>query len=195
MATALRDATWWNRMRTSGWLAVAVVLIGAASCPKAIQIDIDTKFSANLVRPAATWPPLDQLTPAELDAYEKFGAPDFFHLWYNRRGDLVSSREAHPFIREKKLDELPRSWVYEAGGFEIRFLTAARFEKQPISDKIKVICLRGDPQDVDRQRMRNGDVKEYWTYFDVGEKYLFVNDRQAGEPQIFKGMNRRMNRL
>ena len=168
-------------------LFVAAVAMGAA-CRKDLALNMDAKFSVNLVRPAVTWPRLDRLTPAELEVYDKYGKPDYFRLWYNPHGEISTSREAGPAIRRKLLGELPRSWVYEEKKIEVQFRSPAKFEEVPFSDRMTVLCLRGDPDDRDVQTKEN-IILESWTYYDVGEKYVFVGDRQV-EKQVFKGVGR-----
>jgi len=180
-------------VRVLGWFVAATFALGAASCPtKEMALNVDQKFSVNLVRPAAMWPRLDKLSPAEIEAYEKHGRPDYFRIWYNSRGDISASREAGPIIRAKKLTDLPRSWIYEAKGFEIQFPTLAKSVEAPLSDQLKVLCLRGDPQARDQQT-KNGMLRETWTYYDVGEEYFFYDGRLT-EKQVFKGIGRPFTR-
>jgi len=178
------------------WAAVMALILGAAACPKGGGVmNLDTKFSVNLARPVPTWPQVKELSPAELDAYEKYGKPDFFRIWYSERGDIVTSREAGPAIRGKLVSELPRSWVYARTKTELQFVSPTKFVEVPISDEIKVLCLRGDPQERDRQALPNGSIRVVWRYFDVGESYAFVDGRQDGQPQIFKGIGRPFMRM
>lgn len=173
-----------------GWVTVAVLIMGAASCPRGGGMNLDSKFSVNLARPAPTWPEVKKLQPAELDAYEKYGKPDFFRIWYNERGDIMTSREAGPAIRGKLVSELQRSWIYERTKTELQFVSPTKYVEVPISDQVRVLCLRGDPQERDHQSLPNGSVRETWRYFDVGESYTFVDGRQDGKPQVFKGIGR-----
>ena len=190
---AAQCARWTVAVKPAIWLTAAVLVTGAASCPtKEMALNVDQKFSVNLVRPAALWPRLESLSPAEIEAYQKYGRPDYFRLWYNPRGEISTSREAGPVIRAKKLGDLPRSWVYEAKGIEVQFPTQAKFVESPLTDQLKILCLRGDPQERDFQP-RNDKIREMWTYYDVGEKYFFMDGRLV-EKQVFSGIGRPFER-
>lgn len=180
-------------VRLVGWLATAVFALGTASCPKEMALNVDEKFSVNLVRPAATWPRLNRLSPGEIEAYQNYGKPDYFRILYPPHGEISTSREAGPAIRAKRLKDLPRSWIYETKKIEIQFPSAAKFVEMPLSDQMKVLCLRGDPQDRDFQT-KNGRIHESWTYYDVGEKYFFL-DGHLAEKQVFQGIGRPFSRM
>jgi len=175
-------------------VAAGAMAAGSASCPKKMSFSLDTKFSVNLVRPSPTWPKLEKLSLAQLEVYEKYGRPDYFRIWYNPRGEIVTAREAGPIIRAKRLGELPRSWVYENKKIEVRFTSPSKYEELPLSDQLKVLCLRGDPQERDVQTLKGGIVRESWTYFDVGEKYFFI-DGHISKKQVFKGVGRPFERM
>jgi hypothetical protein len=188
-----RCAHFATAMRTVGWLAAVALTMGSASCPtKEMALNVDQKFSVNLVCPAALWPRLDRLKPAEIEAYQKHGKPDYFRILYSPHGEIATSREAGPVIRAKKLADLPRSWVYEAKKIEVQFVSPAKFVEVPLSDQLKILCLRGDPQERDHQS-KNDMVREMWTYFDVGEKYFFLDGRLV-EKQVFTGVGRPFSR-
>jgi len=180
--------------RLMGCLTVAALLMGSSSCPRDLASNVDSKFSVNLVRPSATWPKINTLSPGETEAYGKYGQPDYFRVWYNKGGEIATSREAGPIIRGRQVSELPRSWIYEAGGIELRFVSPTKFMEVPISDQIKVLCQRGDPQERDVLSLVDGKAKESWTYWDVGEKYFFLDGKQI-EKQVFKAIGKPFTRM
>ncbi len=174
---------------------MALLLCGAsATCQKDLSVSMDTKFSVNLVRPSENWPNLRELSAAELAAYEKYGKPDFFRIWYNPRGEIATSREAGPVYRNRQVSKLPLSWLYEKAGIEIRFESPTKFVEVPMSDQFRVLCERGDPQERDVLSPVQGMKRESWTYWDVGEKYIFLDGRLQ-EKQVFTGVGRPFTRL
>ena len=190
MGTAFKyQQRWASVLRAIAWLGVAALVMGAAACPKPLVLEMDTGFSVNLARPAAAWPRLDRLSLGEIEAYEQHGKPDYFRIWYNHRGEIATKWEAGPVLRRKRAGEMPRSWVYEEKKIEIRFLSPSKFEVVPLSDPLQVICRRGDPQARDVQTLKDGTVRESWMYYDVGEKYIFVEGNLARK-QILKGLGR-----
>ncbi len=189
-----------NGRRMSGrhwvWLCgMAAFLCGAAAtCQKDLSVSMDTKFSVNLVRPSDSWPKLRDLSAAELEAYEKYGKPDFFRVWYNPRGEIATSREAGPVYRNRQVSKLPLSWLYEKQGIEVRFESPTKFVEVPMSDQFRVLCERGDPQERDVLSSVQGMRRESWTYWDVGEKYIFL-DGKLQEKQVFTGVGRPFTRM
>jgi len=180
-------------MRLAAWLALAAAITGFATCGMEPPVNVNPNFSYNLAVPDARWPRLNLLSPAENEVYQKYGKPDYFRLWYNKQGDLVSGREAGPIVRARKLRDLRRSWIYEDKKIEVKFRSPAKSEEVPLSDQLQVLCLRGDPQERDPQ-IRNGILREMWTYFDKGEKYIFMDGRLA-EKQLFKGVGKPFSRM
>ena len=162
----------------AAWVGLSVLLMGMASCPKSINYSANPKWSVNLIQPGRSWPRLANMSPAKLEAYDQFGKPEFFRVWYNSAGELANTRQAGPLIREKDLGKLPWSWVYEKQEIEIRFESPTKFEKVPIPDKVKVLCLRGDPHEQPKMfTLKSGSLREDWIYYDVGKKYIFVDDK------------------
>lgn len=196
VATVFRYRQQWaSAARLLAWLGAAVFVMGAASCPNPTVLNMDTGFSVNLARPAATWPRLDRLSLAEIEAYEQHGKPDYFRIWYSHRDEITSKWEASPILRRKSVSGLPRSWVYEEKKIELRFPSPSKFEEVPLSDKLQVLCHRGDPQDrPDIQTLKSGAIRESWMYYDVGEKYIFL-DGHLARKQVFTPMGRPFQRL
>lgn len=152
-------------------------------------------FSVNIINPSRTWPNFDNLTPAMIEALDKEGRPDHFRVWFNPYGELANQRQARTLIKEEELGRKPWSWIYLRKEIEVRFPTSTQYEKVPLSDKLKVLCERGDPQQrPDIQQMKSGSIKESWFYYDVGRKYVFI-DEELAEVQIFQGMGPHMKGL
>ncbi|MBM3333078.1 hypothetical protein FJY63_00285 [Candidatus Sumerlaeota bacterium] len=177
-------------LRATVLLAAGALCVGSETCRKHLDFDIDSRFSSNLARPTDEWPDLTQLSPVEIEVYDKYGGPDFLRIWYNRTGAIVDSREAGGFVRSEAVRNLPKSWVFLDRRVEIRFPSKSRYEEVALTDQLLVLCHRGDPTRRERQSRSDGTVREIWTYWDVGEQYFFIDGHQDGEPRVFKGIGR-----
>jgi hypothetical protein len=187
----------WKRMifRTGGWLGVAALLMGSASCFESINYAVDPAFSVNIIKPGSTWPKFDNMTPAKLEVYDRYGRPDYFRVWYNPNGEIANMRQAGPLIRQREVGRLPWSWVYETEEIEVRFGSPTRFEEIPLSDKLKVLCTNGDPHaPPDITELKTGSIRESWIYYDVGKQFVFIDDKLA-DVHRFRGMGPAMRRM
>jgi hypothetical protein len=175
-----------SRMRaiamTANWILLLSVTFSMGSCHgRRPQFEFEPKFSVNLMTPAADWPNVKVMTPAELEVYEKHGTPDYFRPLYSKSGDIASRWEAGTFIRQRKVNELKRTWIYEDAGVEIEFKSPSKFQEKPLSDKMRTLIRRGDPSEV--SALQSSDLaREAWTYWDVGEKYFFTEDGKYARP-------------
>jgi len=176
--------------------ALALLLVAATGCFTKHLYDFDPNFSVNLMTPDEDWPDMDKMRPAEIEVFEKYGEPDFFRPWYNRRGEIMNRWEAGPRIRTKTVTDLRMSWIYEDRSVEIQFKSPTQFVEVPLSDKLKVLCERGDPSEIAALTNPKDPAREAWTYFDVGEKYFFTEEGRFARPkQVLKGISRGIQRM
>jgi hypothetical protein len=175
---------------------LAALAAGGAGCHRSLQFGFDPRFSVNLMTPSNQWPDMKKMTPAEIEVYEKYGKPDFFRLLYSKRGELATHWEANPLIRAKKVNGLPKTWIYEDAGIEVRFRSPAKFEEIKLDDRMKTLLAHGDPSEI--SPLQSKDLaREAWTYWDTGEKYFFREDGMFARPKqsIGKGIGRNFTRM
>jgi hypothetical protein len=179
-------------VRLAGWVVVAGLVMGFNTCPSKKDFIWQPDLSVNLAVPGTKWPKLDKLPPAQIEVYEKYGAPDFFRVWFNPHGELATEWEATRLYRTKNLEKYVGSWIYTGRKIEVVFRSPAKYEEVPLSDKLSLICRRGDPESRDVQN-KKGMVREVWTYYSYGERYIFLDDRLA-DTELFRGFGAPLDR-
>ncbi|HOE97450.1 MAG TPA: hypothetical protein PLS90_04715 [Candidatus Sumerlaeota bacterium] len=163
-------------------LALALLLGGLAAggCSRnKYQIEIDRRFSMNLVRVPDWYPPANQpLGPAEADVLQRMGKPDFFRLWWREDGSLITSSDLSGRIDQvpETLQVMQRSWLYPALEQEVLFLNDGQsYRVQPMSEVIKLVARYGDPSSRTPPVLRNGRMYETWQWIEYGLQIEMVD--------------------
>ena len=160
--------------------AVCVLCMGLFSCRQEQEpLVTDFSFSCNILRPSTVWPSDWQLTDAQQKVLALKGAPAFVRLWYTPAGEVMrqSERDVYMHWRKKTWTQLKRSWLYLNSNEEYEFISANYYEVHPLSDQMKTLCKRGDPEDLHLFE-QGGDLPVVeWIYYSTGERYKFQDGR------------------
>ncbi len=159
-------------------LVLAFVLSG---CREVKPFIWEPDFSINVAEVNFEWPQIkEDLNPAELEVYERYGRPDFVHLIWSRRNHIVRRDEGKRimFRSGKKVQDVKRGWIYLKNDREVVFKSPAHYEIMPLNDKLRVIADEGDPPPswIKMESDILGKRTEKWHYVDRGVVYTFVND-------------------
>lgn len=154
---------------------VLPLLLALTGCEQ--DVKIDPEFSVNIFRPGPKWPTVKKLTLAQKEAYDKFGRPDAFRVWWGPKGELKDRDAAIQEFKQKKMkNPPPYSWVYLARNTELVF-TGSGYEERPISDQVRVLVKMGDPEDV--KELQTGVTQ--WMFYSTGKLYKFMDGRIVEE--------------
>lgn len=147
-------------------------------------IEIDDRFSMNVVRVPAWFPPPPEeesgLTATEQAVIREKGAPNFIRFWWRtdgsfiRSSDLAGKGEQIPDM----MAQMKRTWIYRQAEIEVEFLpNGAGYLEHPMTEKLKLICDYGDPSEKSAPRpTKSGQTKETWTWIDHGMIVEFLDD-------------------
>lgn len=147
-----------------------------------VAFTLDSSFSFNVADVNPDWPvDLEKLHPNEQEVFEDRGRPDYIHIFWSRREDIVDANEVERITRmsRKKTKNMPQGWIYLDDGEEVVFpVNDDPPEVRPLSDKLKLICEMGDPSP---QNIRNfpsstGQRIETWHYVRRGAIFTFSDD-------------------
>jgi hypothetical protein len=159
-------------------LALAFVLSG---CREVKPFTWEPDFSINVAEVNFEWPETkEDLNPAELEVYERYGRPDFVHFIWSRRDHVVRRDEGLRIMSRsgQKVQDVKRGWIFLKDDREVVFKSPAHYELMPLNDKLRVIVDEGDPPPSWIKQIPNKMNKriEKWQYVDRGIVYTFVDD-------------------
>jgi len=153
-------------------LALAAA-VGLAACSRKSRIiQIDHRFSYNVVRVPEWFPPkLEEMSPAQREVLFERGAPEFLRFWWRSDGRFISSSDLSGRFHEaaEDLASLKKTWIYLRQDTEIEFTPTGGYAAHPLTDPLRLICLYGDPTDKGRPIPdRQGRLRETWTWIEHG---------------------------
>ncbi len=144
--------------------------------------NLDPEFSINVGTIDADWPKdIEDLDTAKQHALEFYGRPDYFHLIWSPRSDILTESEHYKLMRDAadqnwktgKPPEPGFGWIYMKKNIEVIFLDSARYEEKKLTAQMRLIAEKGDPQRKRMVRIPGGRTVEEWTYFGLGIIYKF----------------------
>lgn len=147
-------------------------LVACAGDPNTIEID--HRFSYNVAKTPSWFPPApeeENLTPSQIMVIRKFGPPGFFRFWWRPDGEFITSSDfsGHQADVPRMLTETKRTWIYLNKDLEIEFTNDGNWLEHPVTDKVKLVCLNGDPSGKSAPVMkRDGSMRETWRWVDRG---------------------------
>lgn len=156
----------------------AMVLAGCGGNKHVIEID--PRFSWNIVRTPYWFPDEEQLFPVEKDVLDRYGRPNFIRRWWREDGSFITSSDLAGKDNKTVVEDMANqktSWVYLAMKKEVVFTADHRsHHEQPISEALELICKYGDPQ---RQRpvIVEGRKRETWMWVDHGKMAVLEDNK------------------
>jgi hypothetical protein len=162
-------------------LIVLLFIVGLSCARK--ELTFDTRFSINLARPGKDFRP-EKPTLAQEEVLEKYGLPDFVRIYWDRKGEIVTLLAVDQALREGKYRELKQTWIYLSSMQEISFPDDEHHEVAPLSEKMKIVCEFGDPDQMQKQSDSRGGIEETWTYYGKGWIFRFYNDTLMSKQQF-----------
>jgi hypothetical protein len=171
-----------NLSRTA--LAVIIGFLGIISLDCATKdLMFDTRFSINLARPGKHFLSKDA-TPAQKEVQEKFGMPDFVRLYWDKKGDIVTLLAVDESLRKGKQRDVKQTWIYVDSNQEITFINDDEYTVAPLSEKEKIVCEFGDPDQIQKHTDNQGGLEEIWTYYGKGWIFKFYNGTLMSKQQF-----------
>ncbi|MGI8908323.1 MAG: hypothetical protein ACR2IE_17765 [Candidatus Sumerlaeaceae bacterium] len=166
-------------------LTVAIVCFGfLVACDQ--DIEINPEFSVNIFKPGPKWPNVKKLAAEQREAYEKFGKPDCFHVYWSPTGEIMPRRELEKQLKGKKPKTVPPfSWVYLRTNKEVVFPGGGRANEQPLPETVRIVAENGDPEDVSQE---GGGITQ-WMFYSTGKIYKISQGRVI-ERKEFPAMGR-----
>ena len=165
-----------------GWLlplAAIVLFTGCESEPRVIEID--DRYSYNVAVVPYWYPrPEEILSPSQLETIEKFGPPHFMRFWWRPDGSFITSSDLTGKDKAEVAEQFERmrmTWVYldqrdmyvASSDMEMDFNADGSVTRNPVTQKLKLVCLYGDPSWKTPPSMDDrGHERESWTWIDHG---------------------------
>lgn len=143
---------------------------------------VTDKFSVNVAYVNEGWPSdPTKLSLTEQEVLRTMGTPEMVHLWWDRNRPIVTTAEAYQYktAMTAKFEPLKVSWIYLEKKKEVNFKKTESFETVPLSDKMRILCEMGDPNEI-KEFTSNGKFMENWIYFGLGRIYRFTDDALIG---------------
>lgn len=171
-----------------------LLLIAFAGCKKPKTIEVDRRFSMNVLKTPYWYPDEDTvLTAAERDVHDRFGGPDYIRFWWLDDGTFINSSDLSGKDAEEiqgQLDRMKKSWIYTEDKREIVFLSnGTSWREEKLSEKVRLICQYGDPQQ-SRPVVREGHTHETWIWMENGLQVELIDGEVAKETRIGTGTGR-----
>lgn len=172
----------------SAVLIAAILLPACSRGPEKRPLEIDPVFSVNVIPVPDYWPrekldfPKDDPRMRRLmrEALAEHGRPDFLwmvqtydrrpvHQAELRRPETMSARRSKSFL----------DWVYLEQRLVVSF-EGGEIRELPLTDKIRTICLYGDPNEVRPFRTADGRNEPRWIYYAYGLEFAFSGHDLVG---------------
>lgn len=152
-------------------LLFGALILGGCKLDQDIAMDFD--YSVNVFRPGPKFPNHKKLKPSEKELFDRYGKPDFIRVYWNRDGDLRTRNQLQGELQGKKPKKMPPyAWLYLKQGREY-FINETTFEERPVTERVRIICEHGDPEDI--KDLMGGRIQ--WTYYSTGRIFTIVGDR------------------
>lgn len=159
----------------------AVYLFGLAGCDQDVVLNLD--YSINVFKPGPKWPNVKKLPPGQKLAYEKFGRPDCFRVWWSPDGQVKMRDALQKEMKGIKPKNLPPfSFVYLKENKEVVF-KGSSYVEQPLPETARIVIENGDPEDV---KELYGGVTQ-WMFYSTGKLYKISRGRVI-EQKEFQAM-------
>mgnify|MGYP000221109688 CR=1 FL=1 len=113
------------------------------------------------------------LTPIQNEMYEKHGPPDFVRLLWNRQGEPIKELPHRLALKPANLKSMDMTWIYLDRNVEVRFKGDTNVEIKPLSDMVRTLCERGDP---DRMETHGENRDNPYTDYVYNDGYRFKFD-------------------
>ena len=152
-----------------------------SGCQREDEVIFNIDFSINVGKPRRKFPKVKKLVQSKREVYELYGRPDFVRLWWTEDGRIHQYLEVDRRMKDRKsFREIKRSWVYLENNIEYLFDSDESFREIPLSEKIRTVCIYGDPENVKKMSDDETPLKETWNYYSIGLILKFENDKIVG---------------
>jgi hypothetical protein len=182
-------------------LLVILTVLSVAGCgSKTRRLSPEATFSYNIVEVPSDWPdekvdwPKDDadLALRQQQAYEKYGAPDYFRVRWRKDGRIVSDGELTQMLwsaKSKNAKGLMKrespdlDWMYLDKNMLISFPKSG-VKKEDLPDVLRVVSEYGDPNEIKESRDVNGMDTLILHYYDEGRVVYFKDGKKTNEEII-----------
>jgi len=160
------------------FLLFLIVGFWVSACQKRQEILLNMSFSVNVAQPGPTFPKMENLVESKKQAYDLYGRPDFIRLWWTRDGYPKRFLEVDRLLNQEpqSIYALRHSWIYLDQEVEVIFDSGKTFHEVPLTDKVRMLCRYGDPEDVKSLTSGEGTPEETWHYYSLGLILRFRGD-------------------
>ncbi|NQU42995.1 hypothetical protein HQ520_06905 [bacterium] len=170
--------------RLGGFLAVLGIAGLSMGCglfrkEPGIGYSMESRFSVNVAMAQPGIPKdLERFPANQRHVLEERGVPDFIHLrWVPGKDVVEEGRVYHMKTAHRgKLEPRDKSWIYLAKDLEVLFEGETEFREEPLSDKMRVICEYGDPQDIRYNSSGQTQIVN-WRYYSEGIIFRFQDEK------------------
>lgn len=160
-------------------LLFTAIQLSAACQSEPNVIEIDPRFSYNVVKVPSWFPPADQeLTPAETEVMQRWGPPDYMRFWWRPDGEFIMSSDFSGKQDQvvTMMTDAMRTWIYHREKREVEFLPNGGYREFPVSTQLDYICKYGDPEHKSVPRVDSaGRKRETWRWAEYGEMVEFLD--------------------
>ncbi|MBX3728183.1 MAG: hypothetical protein KF858_03280 [Candidatus Sumerlaeia bacterium] len=166
-------------------LTLTVAMVGCNRGPEKKRLEMDPRFSVNVMpvpsfwpRPNMDWPkePLERV--AHQRAWVEYGTPDFIRKVFTFDDRIVRPielEERHTLIGKRPTPLM--QWIYLDRGITVTF-NGPRYEEGKLSDQLRVVCLHGDPNDI-KEFPRPEFTQTSFYYHNHGLEFVFIDGVQT----------------
>ncbi len=170
---------------------VAMMILLLAGCGRGKQIiEVDPRFSMNVVKTPYWFPGKQELTPVELDVLDRYGSPNFIRFWWREDGSMINSSDLSGRDQEviqADLNNMTKSWIYLSNNIEVVFAAnRMSHREQPVSEVTRTLCLYGDPG-MRQVNQFTGREVETWIWMDHGRMATVEDGRITKMTRIGQG--------
>jgi len=179
-------------------IAGSFTLAGCGGKKDNVPLTPDPSFSVNVMpvppnwpRERVDWPSNEEHKVVQKGIYEKYDKPDFIRYVYTFDARFVTSEEMQQWRHMVgKRPEPLVEWVFLDEEKVYRFDGKKEPVDRELEDKLRVICMEGDPQKVTNVAVHPEEdmEKEIWFYYTSGNEYHFIEDRKVSERKVSAGM-------
>lgn len=159
-------------------IVFCLAAFGLSGCQTGnVAYTLDPSFSLNIADVNPDWPTdVDLLHPFERETFEQRGRPDFIHVIWSKRHDIVNKSDVARFSRNPKRNkQLAQGWIYVDDDEEVVFSLGEDPPKvRPLLDKLEVISRMGDPNPMNTKTFPNSSGMRIETWHYVGQGVIFT---------------------
>ena len=164
----------------AAWLLALVLLATAGTgCGRNVKIiELDHRFSMNVLRTPYWFPGDMELTPAELEILDRYGPPNYIRFWWREDGSMITSSDLSGRdgeVIQADINNMSKSWIYMHIDKEVVFSPdRASRREQEIGELTRLICNYGDPG---MRSVSPDGLRETWIWIDYGKQATLLNGR------------------